>query len=132
MTPLDRIGSSAHDEDTVETLPVGPDTCSVNGSRYKANSPVWLGLDFSRAEIRTQSWLMVGMLGSHEASYDLHLNVPFCHPDDQPGGWEDGTYYRVRPLMEPGRKWKGRKVSDVAIKRDDDRNPPWVIEVRYG
>lgn len=44
----------------------------------------------------------------------------------------DGLVYRVRPLMKPGRRWKRRLVADVAIKRDDARDPPWVIEVRYG
>lgn len=67
----------------IETLPVNPETCSVLSCRVKATSPTWRGLDFSRAVIRTQATALIAMLGRDEAPYDLHLDVPFCHPDDE-------------------------------------------------
>lgn len=103
-------------------LPVSPETCSVLGIRVRADSPAWLGLDFSRATTATKLF---------SARPCPHLCVPFCHPEDQPEGWDDDMIYRVYPLMEAGRKWKGRKVISVAIEPAPDRDPPWVIVVEY-
>lgn len=75
---------------------IGPDTVTVLGSRWKADAP-WAGLDFSRAILREQNTAELALLGPEKASPDHHLDVPWCHPDDQPEGWDDGMMYRVRP-----------------------------------
>lgn len=103
-------------------LPVSPETCDVLGSRVKADSPAWLGLDFTRATAAATLF---------SAWPCPHLRVPFCHPEDQPEGWDDDMIYRVYPLMEAGRKWKGRRVVSVAIEPAPDRDPPWAIVVEY-
>lgn len=110
--------------------PVAPETVTVLGSRWKASDPAWRGLDFTKAEVRTQSTIMVAFFGE-DAPHDLHLRVPFCHPNDQPDGWENGLFYRVRPRAEAGRKWHGRKVTDVAIEPDPAADPPWQIVVHF-
>lgn len=118
----------------IEILPVAPETVTVLGYRVKPADPMWTGLDLDRAELRTQSTLMAVMVGPKAAPYDLHLNVPWIHPDDVANGmaWEDDEcWYRVRPRMEPGQKWHRKMVANVAIRRDDSHAPPWVIEVTY-
>lgn len=89
-------------------LPVDHTTCTVLGSRAKsADDPLWAGLDLSRAELR-------------EWTDDHHLGVPWLHPEDQLRWKDDPDYwaiYRVRPKMEPGKKWKGKRVENVAFER---------------
>ena len=111
-------------------LPIAPNTVTVLGSRWKADAP-WAGLDFTKARLRTQSTLMLYVCGPNEAPYDLHLDVPWCHPDDQPEGWDDEMVYRVRPIAEPGQKWRRRMVESVAIEPAPDNDPPWEIIVRF-
>ncbi len=114
---------------TIETFPVAPDTVTVLGYHAKPTDPMWLGLDFSRAELRSRASIMLLMCG-WDAPIDLHLNVPWCHPDDQPYGWEeDGCWYRVRPRPEIGKRWRGKLVKSVAIVAAPELNPPWAIEV---
>jgi hypothetical protein len=115
----------------IKRFPVSPDTCKVLGYRVKSDSPAWLGLDFSRAIVRTKSTLMMMVCGSANAPYDLHLDVPFCHPDDQPDGWEDDMVYRVRLIAEPGKRWRGRLVKTVAIEAAPQLSPPWEIVVEF-
>lgn len=74
---------------------IGPDTVTVLGYRWNAGAP-WAGLDFSRAVLRERSTAGVMLFGDG-APDDHHLDVPWCHPKDQPEGWRDGTMYRVRP-----------------------------------
>jgi hypothetical protein len=113
-------------------FPVAPDTVSVLGSRWEADEPAWAGLDFAKAKLRTQNTLMLSICGA-DAPYDLHLDVPFWHPGDgEPDpDIEDWAWYRVRPLPEPGRKWRGRKVVDVTIEPAPERSPPWQIRVTF-
>src|SRR3954462_4776661 len=96
------------------TVPVAPDTVTVLGSYWTERTRAWAGLDFKRAELLTQSTLMRYVCGA-EAPYDLHLNVPFMHPDDQASGHDEWLQYRVRPRAEPGKRWQGRLVKSVAI-----------------
>lgn len=110
-----------------------PHNCTVLGNRVTAKSPAWRGLlfDHPRCEIRTQSTLMLAVVGD-DAPYDLHLNVPFLHPDDAARGqeWEeDEIFYRVRPIWEPGDRlwvrethWRlGRWVKDGRTKTGRQR-----------
>jgi hypothetical protein len=99
-------------------LPVEPATCTVLGYKPKgADDPLWAGLELSRAELR--EWA------------DYHLAVPWEHPEDQEAFGDDPSdwaIYRVRPRMEPGKKWKGKKVNAVAFVRDADA---WWIDVEF-
>lgn len=110
---------------------VNHETCTILGSRYKADSPCWTGLHFNGNEkLRTQSTIMLWAVGS-DASYDLHLDVPWEHPSDWDGESEPDCIYRVRPIAEVGRRWRGRKVAAVDLERDASRSPPWVIIVTF-
>ncbi len=102
----------------IKRVPVDHETVTVNGSKWRATAP-WSGLCFDLAEPAVQSTLMLAICGSQEAPIDIHLNVPWCHPDDQDGTPEDWTdcVYRVRPRMEIGKKWKGENVNFVAFER---------------
>lgn len=89
---------------------VAPSNCTVNGSRVRASSPAWKGLlfDHPRTIVRTRSTMMQAVAGP-DAPYDLHLDVPFLHPEDAAAGrkWEDDEcFYRVRPIVQRGdRLW---------------------------
>lgn len=110
-------------------VPVSHETVTVLGSRVKANSPAWTGLDLANAEPRVQSSLMLTVIGPGEAPLDIHLNVPWCHPDDRTGSPDDfDCRYRVRPRMEAGKRWKGKKVVAVAFERWDGK---WWIAVEF-
>lgn len=103
----------------MKRLPVDATTCTVNGSHFKASSPVWGGLKMEDAEPRVQSTLMLAVCGQEDAPVDIHLDVPFCHPADRTGddAADFDCRYRVRPKMEPGKNWKGKKVGHVAFER---------------
>lgn len=99
-------------------FPVTPETITVLGNRVKDDSPMWKGLNLERADLIVQSTIMMLVCG-HEAPFDMHLSVPFCHPDDQTGtadDWND-CYYRVRPRMKPRKRWKSRMVEQVFFER---------------
>lgn len=116
----------------VERLPVDPTTCTVLGARVKPNSPRWTGLRWNGEEtVLTQSTLMMVVCGA-DAPYDLHLRVPWVHPEDEARGFEADSFYRVRPIPRAGKKWNGRKVKSVAIERDETRSPPWAIVLEFG
>ena len=111
----------------IARVKIGHKTVTVNGSKWRAKAP-WAGLSFSRAEPRVQSSLMMMVCGSRSAPKDVHLTVPWCHPEDQTGqdsDWDD-CQYRVRPAMEVGKKWNGRAVEDVAFEKWDGE---WFIAV---
>jgi len=114
---------------SIERYPVSPETVTVLGYRVKANSPMWQGLDFSKATVLEKASILVYIWGADSAPSDLHLSVPFCHPDDQPEGWSDGMKYRVRPRAEAGGRWLKRKVKEVRIIPDPNNDPPWAIEI---
>ena len=99
-------------------------TVTVNGNRVRASSPAWLGLDISKADPRQQSTMMLFAVGA-DAPVDVHLRVPFTHPDDT---IDTGIFYRVRPKMEVGEKWQGKIVESVAFERWDGE---WYIAVRF-
>ena len=111
----------------VETFPVSPETCTVNGYRVKASSPAWAGLDFEHASVREQASILLFVMGN-EAPFDLHLSAPWLDPDDTDRE-EDGCFYRVRPIARAGKKWNGRKVESVSIRPAPEMTPPWAIEV---
>lgn len=94
--------------DEKTTLPISPKTVTVLGHRVKGTDAAWLGLDLSRAILRERSTLGVAMLGPN-APPDHHLDVPWCHPEDQPAGWNDCCMYRVRPRREG---WRFVKEGD--------------------
>lgn len=109
-------------------LPVDATTCTILGNHYKQTDAAWTGLDLDHAKVRTQSTIMLVLVGK-DAHYDLHLDVPWCHPSDQTGSPDDfDCVYRVRPKMEPGSKWKGKKVQTVGLSRDDGA---WWIDVEF-
>ena|ERR1043166_3164719 len=100
-------------------------TVTVNGSVWRESAP-WSGLSFERAKPRVQSTMMMAVCGSTEAPLDIHLDVPWCHPADQtdtPEDWND-CVYRVRPRMEVGKKWKGKKITFVAFENWDGK---WYV-----
>ena len=114
---------------TIERLKVSPEVVTVLGNKVRETSPAWRGLDFANAELRTQTTIMIHIVGPDEAPRDVHLNVPWCHPDDQTGNPDDfDCRYRVRPRMAPGKKWKGRLVRRVDFER---WNGDWFIAVEY-
>lgn len=99
-------------------LPVSPETCTVNGYRVKPTDTSWTGLDLANAEPRTQSTMMLAVVGSDDAPPDIHLNVPWCHPEDRANGAPaDDCIYRVRPRMKVGRRWKGDVVRSLSFER---------------
>lgn len=69
----------------------GPGTFTIDG--WKATTEWWSRLDFSRAEVRDQSSLMVAIVGKDKAPADIHLRVP--NPEDE-------SYHRVRPKIAVG------------------------------
>lgn len=98
-------------------VPVAHDTVTVNGSKWKERAP-WSGLFFNKAEPAVQSTMMMAVCGRADAPLDIHLRVPWCHPDDQDGtdkDWKD-CIYRVRPRMEVGKKYKREVVTFVAFE----------------
>lgn len=112
-----------------ERVRVGPDNCTVLGNKAKADSPLWTGLDLSRAMPATQSTLMLMVAGAQEAPIDIHLRVPWCHPDDQTGSLDDfDCIYRVRPCAEAGKRWKNRRVERVDFELWDG---VWWLAIRY-
>lgn len=84
---------------------VSPSTCTVLGHNVRADSPMWAGLKLNspNVELRNQSTIMRAIVGQ-EAPDDLHLNVPWIHPEDEARGlqWDGHCFYRVRPIIEPG------------------------------
>ena len=63
------------------------DNCSVDGYRPRPGDEIWEGLDWSRAQWRDRSTLMLFLVGPDAAPEDWHWRVP--HPE-----WE--TFHRVR------------------------------------
>ncbi len=73
--------------DRDEWQPISADRVTINGYRYKTESPAWAGLDLTKAVERHYSiW-----------GKDYHLDVPFWHPDDGPHPDPPEMRYRVRP-----------------------------------
>jgi hypothetical protein len=103
----------------MDRIPVSPDTVTVLGHKVKKDDIMWTGLFLDRAEPATQSSLMLAICGKDDAPIDIHLRVPWCHPDDRTGTEEDynDCIYRVRPRMETGKKYKGKLVKFVAFER---------------
>lgn len=104
------VGAQIEGRKTQTRRVVAPANCTVNGYRVRAANPAWKGLLFDHPEcqLRTQSTIMQAIAGA-DAHFDLHLDVPFLHPDDAARGrkWEDDEcFYRVRPIVERGdRLW---------------------------
>ena len=116
---------------SVDIVPVTPQSCEVLGYRVRATDAMWRGLDFSRAKIRTKSTIGAFLFGK-EAPTDLHLDVPFLHPEDAVFGakWaDDQQWYRVRSRAEVGKKWRGKTVVKIEICRDDSLDPPWAFSI---
>lgn len=104
-----------------EGEPVSAANCTVNGIRYKNNSPIWIGLDFVRAELRTQSTVMLYAVGQDKAPYDLHLSVPWMHPEVRPTlGADPDTWvrYRVKPRREKGARFYQRDDGQWMLAHD--------------
>jgi hypothetical protein len=91
---------------------------------------MWTGLNLARADLLIQATMMMCVCGHDVAPFDLHLSVPWCHPEDQTGtddDWND-CYYRVRPKMEAGKRWKGRMIESVYFERVDGK---WRLAVKF-
>jgi hypothetical protein len=84
---------------------------------------MWAGLMFDHPDcrVRSQSTLMLALVGSKAAPEDVHIDVPFLHPEDGGRGWDE-AWYRVRP--------RGYRMKWVrsAEKRDDGWH--WVGNAR--
>lgn len=85
---------------TATRRPVTAANSTVLGSCWPKSSPAWRGLYFDRAIVRTQSTLLRCVVGP-DAPHDLHLDVPWKHPDDE---GEPDCVYRVRPRWEIGER----------------------------
>jgi hypothetical protein len=110
----------------IQRIPVTADNTTVLGHRVKATSPMWAGLDFDGAEPRQQNSAILAIAGPHEG-LDVHLSVPFLHPEDKARGMKhDGCMYRVRPRAQVGKKFGGRKVTAVAFEKWNGR---WCIAI---
>lgn len=100
-------------------LPVDPTTCTVLGSKARSvDDPLWAGLDLSKAELR-------------EWPGDHHLGVPWEHLEDRKFYGDDPDFwaiYRVRPVMEPGKLWKGKKVTAASFSKAEGA---WWIDVEF-
>lgn len=112
---------------SVIRIPVDPTTITVLGNRVKETEPMWTGLDLANAEPRTQSSLMLLVCGRDKAPEDVHLCVPWNHPQDTKDGIDGECRYRVRPRVEVGKKYKGKRVTSVAFERWDGK---WWIAIR--
>lgn len=112
----------------MERVRVSPETVTVLGYRCKPDDVRWTGLDFAKADLRTQSSLFLMLCGKDDAPPDLHLSVPWWHPDDGEHPDPPEMYWRVRPRMEPGKRWKGKKVKTVAFERWSGE---WWIAFEY-
>lgn len=106
-------------------VPVSPENVTVLGYRVKATNPMWSGLDMAKAEPRTQTTIELACFGSVAAPLDIHLRVPWRDPDDR-SCEESDCWYRVRPRMEVGKKWKGKVVKSVAFER---WNGEWFLAI---
>lgn len=111
----------------ITRVPVSPETVTVLGYRVKPDDPMWLGLDLANAEPRTQASILLMMIGE-DAPEDIHLCVPWNHPDDTANGIYDDCRYRVRPRMQAGKRWRGRLVKSVAFER---WNGEWLIALSF-
>jgi hypothetical protein len=111
----------------IERLPITPETVTVLGRRVKANSPMWAGLDLANADLRMQASILLMTIGP-DAPVDLHLSAPWWHPEDGPPPSPPEMWYRVRPRMQPGKKWKGRKVQTVQFERWSGK---WCLAIEY-
>lgn len=105
-------------------VPVEPSNVEVLGNKVKATDVMWTGLDMAKAEPRVQSTLWLAIAGQEEAPLDIHLCVPWEHPEDKKDGIDSETRYRVRPRMQPGKRWKGQMVKSVAFEMWDGK---WYI-----
>ena len=117
----------------IVAYPVAPDTVTVLGNCYKATCPAWRGLDFAHKKVRLRykSTLMMYVCGYENAPFDLHLDVPWWHPEDGPPPCEPEMYYRVRPRARAGSQWHNRTVRFVKIERDPRISPPWKIIITW-
>lgn len=88
------------DRKTMTRREVLPGNSTVLG--YPSKS-YWDGLQFDHAIVRGKSSMMVALVGTDAAPDDVHLSVPYRHPDD-PKVWkiEQLARYRVRPKWEVG------------------------------
>jgi hypothetical protein len=115
----------------IERFPVDPSTCTVLGYRVKPDSPSWTGLRWNgKEEVRNRASVLEYLLG-RDAPFDLHLRVPWEHPNDYVEGEEPDCWYRVRPIARAGKRWHRRKVKSVAIEPDPTRSPPWCIVIEF-
>lgn len=112
----------------MERVPVSPETCTVLGYRVKASDPRWAGLDLDKADLIMQSTLMLCVCGPDDAPIDAHLRAPWWHPDDGPAPDPPEMYFRVRPRMQAGKKWEGRKVKFVAFERFSGK---WGLAIEF-
>jgi hypothetical protein len=97
---------------------------TVLGERWGRASP-WSGLDFSRGVPRTQSSIMCYIAGA-DAPRDVHLDVPFLHPQDAASGMDwDGVVYRVRPQWQADETLWVRE--SLTVRNDGSRAVPKLV-----
>lgn len=96
-------------------LAVVPGNSTVLG--YNNAADYWSHLRFGEAISLRKSTLMLAIAGKN-APTDIHLSVPFAHPEDAHMRSEDLGWYRVRPNFEG--------VIDVVMQ---DGKWMWVKEI---
>jgi hypothetical protein len=107
---------------------ISPETVTVLGRNVKETDAMWRGLDLDNADLLAQSTLMMMVCGSREAPFDLHLRTPWWHPDDGPAPTPPEMFYRVRPKMKVGKKWKNNIVRSVTFERVSGK---WRLAVSF-
>ena len=81
----------------IHSWAVVPENSTVLG--YNNSVDFWPCLRFDEAIPRNKSSLMLVIAGK-DAPIDIHLSVPFAHPEDSLMKSEDLGWYRVRPNFE--------------------------------
>lgn len=122
----DMVRALLDDRKRQARLVVTAQNSTVLGNKVANRSPAWAGLMFGHSAVkpRTQSTLMRSLVGA-DAPQDLHLDVPWVHPEDAVQGksWDDDpVVYRVRPIYN---------IGDLLWVRETFSEHPYHAEICY-
>ena len=107
-------------------IPVTAETSTVLGHRAK---PYWPNLYFDHAQVRRQS--LVGALMG--LASDVHLSVPWRHPNDAQMPLDECARYQVRCRWEGGQQVRVKgvprvRVASVLPEQAADGTWWWLVE----
>lgn len=110
---------------------VVPGNSTVLGYPVSHSKRYWPHLWFQHARPHRKNVILAMMVGKplSEVGDDVHLSVPFQHPEDPvEDDIDDMPQYRVRPIWEPGdRLWVKETVRVLGRERGDK----WECCVEY-